>query len=534
MKRLPAIHPLLFGLFPVLFLYAQNANEMPLDDLWTPLFYAGGAAIALTIVFSLLLWNLNKGALISSAVVVLFLSFGHITRVVPPFKMELGESVLGPSLLVLIGSAAIVFVLLLFAFITRRKLDNLTSVLSWLGIILVLMQVVHGGSILITRDNSDMIQEAAIPSNCPTGRLPDIYYIMIDGYGRSDILRELYGFDNSDFIEHLRKLGYSVADSSYANYPQTVLCMNSIFYMDYLEDMPQFTPSKRGRPALAAAMQKNTVFNFLRDHGYKIVSFPVGFSYAEMKGIDTLISPVWSASEFYCMLMATTPLPLFSGGEQSPCALHRHRVSYVLDKLSNLDGVGSPKLVYAHILSPHPPFLFDADGDAIMPEPRWSLNDGSHRIGNATHREEYVKGYREQVEYMTERLKDLVEDVIDVPEDEKPIVILQSDHGPGSGLNWESPEETNLRERFAILNALYLPDLEVDPVYDDLSPVNSFRIVLDNYFGTDLGLLPDRHSFALFSRPFELTPITAELSESAYRHLEEQLERQTADTLVTQ
>jgi hypothetical protein len=29
---------------------------------------------------------------------------------------------------------------------------------------------------------------------------PDIYYIILDGYGRSDVLKNEYGYDNSDFL----------------------------------------------------------------------------------------------------------------------------------------------------------------------------------------------------------------------------------------------------------------------------------------------------------------------------------------------
>ena len=48
-------------------------------------------------------------------------------------------------------------------------------------------------------------------------------------------------------------------------------------------------------------------------------------------------------------------------------------------------------------------------------------------------------------------------------------------------------------EKFGILSAYHLPgvDPEAAGLYPDITPVNSFRVVFDTYFGADLGLLPD-------------------------------------------
>jgi hypothetical protein len=72
-----------------------------------------------------------------------------------------------------------------------------------------------------------------------------------------------------------------------------------------------------------------------------------------------------------------------------------------------------------------------------------------------------------------------------------------------------------VQEKFGILNAYYLPG--VDPasagLNDRISPVNSFRIVFNAYFGADLPLLPDQtylspdksrlYEFTLYPRPDE-------------------------------
>ena len=92
---------------------------------------------------------------------------------------------------------------------------------------------------------------------------------------------------------------------------------------------------------------------------------------------------------------------------------------------------------------------------------------------------------------------------------EPPVIILQSDHGSGVGLSTESAAETDMHERMSILNAYYLPDRKGDsPLYQSISPVNSFRVVLNTYFDAGLELLPDRSYYSTWSEPFKFIDVT--------------------------
>jgi len=88
-----------------------------------------------------------------------------------------------------------------------------------------------------------------------------------------------------------------------------------------------------------------------------------------------------------------------------------------------------------------------------------------------------------------------------------PIIVLQGDHGPGAGLDWRSPTAEGLTERFRILDAIRLPGAAPELLYPTMSPVNTFRVILNQYFGTGLALLPDRSYFSTTSRPLEFQPV---------------------------
>jgi hypothetical protein len=91
---------------------------------------------------------------------------------------------------------------------------------------------------------------------------------------------------------------------------------------------------------------------------------------------------------------------------------------------------------------------------------------------------------------------------------EPPVIILQSDHGSGMGLSTECHNQTDLRERLSILNAYFLPGVGSEDLYQSISPVNSFRVVLNAYFGAGLELLPDRSYFSTWSDPFKFIDVT--------------------------
>jgi hypothetical protein len=183
---------------------------------------------------------------------------------------------------------------------------------------------------------------------------------------------------------------------------------------------------------------------------------------------------------------------------------YRNRMLTNLDTLAQMPDTGSPRFVFAHILLPHPPFVFNADGEPIPPK---SFREGNYYDGTI---EEYIEGYRGQLTFLNKKLATAISGIIE-GSDPKPIIILQGDHGPGAYLNWDFMEENCFKERMSILNAYYLPDVPEGRLYDSISPVNSFRVILNTYFQTELGLLDDRSYFSLWNSLYQLEDITDQL-----------------------
>jgi len=135
--------------------------------------------------------------------------------------------------------------------------------------------------------------------------------------------------------------------------------------------------------------------------------------------------------------------------------------------------------------------VFDALGNHIEPTRSYSMNDGDDYRGDW---DKYRQGYAGQVGFVKEMLEKTI-DAILAKSSIPPVIIIQGDHGPGAFLDWDTPEQTCLWERSSIFNAYYLPGIDENALTSDITPVNSFRVVLNEYFDAGLELLPDRTYF---------------------------------------
>ena len=69
---------------------------------------------------------------------------------------------------------------------------------------------------------------------------------------------------------------------------------------------------------------------------------------------------------------------------------------------------------------------------------------------------------------------------------------------------------SDLREPFSILSAYLVPDKVRRRLYNKISPVNSFRILLTELFGAHYKVLPDRSYYSTADKPFDFTDVTAQ------------------------
>lgn len=343
-----------------------------------------------------------------------------------------------------------------------------------------------------TQPNSSSFAPLAKDIKLQSASPPDIYVIVLDGYARQDVLLNIYQYDNSGFINELEQRGFYVATDSHSNYVQTPYTMASFWNLDYL---PTWDSSYEYAQYLYEPIQNNRVFHSLDEIGYTTVSFEQAVYYAEIKNSDIYLSNFAHLNNFEALLLVDSPLePLSNIFDLRPplytYKTHRQRMLYQLDTLQDIAAsVARPKIVYAHILAPHPPFVFSQNGDIRQPEQPFTLAEGTGYQGGL---DEYLHGYPEQVKFINKEIIQSIDAILE-QSTTPPIIILMGDHGPAALFKWNADAPGCLWERTSNLYAVLLPGRQhADDLYPSMTPVNTFRVIFNAYFGTDLPLLEDK------------------------------------------
>jgi hypothetical protein len=346
---------------------------------------------------------------------------------------------------------------------------------------------------------------------------PDIYYIILDGYAREDVLREMYGEDNQPFLEGLSGLGFYVADEAHTNYVQTILSLASSLNLTYLDgQVRQWGEDSRNRKLPSDMIAHSLAQAFLESRGYRTVEVASGYFPTELPDAEVRLGsdPPYSLNAYEQFWVQHTPFQVFIPTDEQGqpvwgYAAHRERLVEGFDRLAQLSGEDGPKFVFAHILAPHPPFVLREDGLPIEPDRLYNIGDGGHYAGTD---EEYVSGYAGQVRYVNRRLMEVLPLLI--KNSNRPVIIvLQGDHGPGSKLDWDSAEKTCIWERSSILNAYYLPETFRTGLYPSMTPVNLFRWIFREVFGENYPRLEDRTYYSTWGSPFRMEDVTDRVSD---------------------
>ncbi len=513
--RLP-FFVLIFSVYPSLALLSTNIREVEMNVVFRPLLVSLAGAVVFLLIFQIFFRNWIQSSLATTVLLLCFFTYGHVTRLV--------SDRLDPSLYRGIQLTIYLIFLVLAVLAVRWFLRKGSSVNAWtaqintVALVLVLFPVVQIAG-FVTRESPAAIappeptsvpnsasstnQETPPTNPAPTtgdpSQYPDVYLIVLDGYSRADTL-EVLGYDNSEFLGSLEDLGFYIAECGRSNYRHTLLSMSSMFSMDLLwRAIPNSGPADHDPTPVYEALVHNQVRSDFEQRGYTIVGFQTGYQWDQWTDADIYLKPddaeinrerqVSSITPFeYIFLKNTAAYPFI---ENSSLAVQRYygryqHVNFTLNELPKIAAsIPGPKFVYAHIMSPHTPYIFLPDG---------SLNTDSRfyntETGTPSNPELQAEGYINNIKYLNSKMLTVLDEIIKnskVP----PIIILQGDHG-------YVLEE----RRFNNLMAFHFPNGGNAVLYPTITPINTFRLVSNFYFGTDLPLRNDVSNDADVGRPY--------------------------------
>ena len=495
------LHPFLFAAASVFALYASNLRELSFADIAPTLAVTLGLALALLVLFALLFRSLTgKAAILASLVLVTALSYGDLVATASRLGLgSLSHTSAMPGTLVVLALSGLAIAWL------PVRLAPVNLVLNFIAGALFLApawQVAKhewqaaGQSILSAEafDTRPPPIEVALPlaSSDAVREAPDIYYVVFDRYGSRATLQEQYGFDNAALDAFLRDSGFYVASDSRANYLKTAHSLASTFHMGFLDFLAEHPRSKLGDWHLIYDMLENhRVGRFLKSIGYEFVQVGSWWGPTQSNP-DADETYSFGFGEFENRFLHNTiAVPLLNR-----LAPHSHtarrlqwdngqcqRVPLQVEAIKTAGPREAPVFVFAHILVPHDPFVFDRNGRCLSRD-------------QAAQRSER-DGYVEQVRYANRLIEDFVTELLQ-REGPKPVIIIQADEGPfparyrRGNLSWHEATREELRAKTGILNAFYFPDRDYGALDQDITSVNTFIVLFNKLFGTRLERLPDR------------------------------------------
>lgn len=494
---------------------ANNAAEMNLID--------GIRILILSLVFSILIYFIAiliirdpiKSALLTTLVLFLFFSYGHVNSLAR--SLIIADQTVGRHR-ILMPVYILAFVAAVWLIIrTKKDLSGLARILNISAIILLLLPVFQISSYsvrdFLAKSHQQKLHQLENTLNTSSD-LPrhDVYYILLDGYPRNDFIHQYFSSDNSEFLAGLESKGFFVATCSQSNYTDTRFSMASTLNMEYLNGGTGLSEVVYPGTVLDNMIYANAVQQLFSDLGYTVVTFESGYKWLQWQDSDIHLKPANNSkqfaflneglNDFELLLLETTAAKFFFDVPtlirtiqdsnlddfiNNPRKTHRDRVQYALTQLPGIPGtIPRPLFVYAHIVFPHPPFILDADGNILNNSPP-----------------DEMAAYSDQVTYLNKVLSDIIDSLISNSAP-NPIIILQSDHGATIDYEGKGIDKAN---RLGILNAFYLPDDSPSLIaegnnktgegqnsqpYSTITPVNTFRIIFNRYFGGDYELLEDK------------------------------------------
>jgi hypothetical protein len=504
------VYPLLFALFPLMSFYSSNEAEIRSGDFSLITFIIFNLMV-LAIIWPLS-WlavrSLKKGAILTVAVLAIFFSFGRIHGGIDGFVIHTPVIPLGPTKILLLFSVlALIAIWYGVRRLSPKNTDTVNLALSVVGAYLFLSTLISITAPLLSSKKADTSTDnkaqTASVAKVDKKNLPDIYYVLLDGYARQDILKSNFGYDNSTFINDLKKRGFYVADKSHSNYAHTHVSVPSTMNMEYVNYLSkEVGETSNDRTPLKKIFDYNKVVPAFKVLGYKYIQIGSQWDWANSSPLaDVHIKTDEKANskilnikldEFALVYLQTTAIKPWVASSIQGTLLSR--VLGAFERTEKISKIKDPTLSFTHILAPHPPYLFNRNGPIPGLTTQLALNNPGF-----SNRE----GFVDQTVYTNKLALKLIGNILN-NSDKPPIIIVASDHGPASSLSSKDFKQTDLskmnvkgvRERMANLMTYYFPDHDYSKLYPTITPVNSFRVILKQYFNEDIGLLPDKSYFS--------------------------------------
>jgi len=477
--------PALASVFPTLFYYANNVQKLTLPYLARPALMYLSISIVLYLFFLVLY---RKGPLKAANATLIFLVFFNLYSHLEGLLIRLDWFPVR-----FYTTLPLTLVIIFYSIWLLNKLDLQTALKVWQLAVVFFVALVVINLVKVIPAELAKRQEASgqplseiVQSQSVNQDNPDIFYIIFDEFSGFKPMREYWHNPKVDeFASFLRSRGFEIMEESSSSDTNTIHQIAS--RLNY-HNLPSSGDTDSDMKQWYEAFADNLVLKYLKQIGYTSIIFnPFQFPSLSSKTIQSDVTyktedvPSTALSvyfdEFWILVADNTMLkelsPIYKKlGTDS----HSNFIFFTTKRVGDLGDVPSPKFVYAHLMFPHSPYLFDENGNQNFPN---AYTDNAYYLGNYN--------------FSITVAQQLVDNILDGADPENPpVIILQSDHGfrnfsESNGFTGQFPDFPE-EYKTSILYALYLPGYEPTYSPQESDPINTFPIVFNHLFDAGIPL----------------------------------------------
>ena len=434
-----------------------------------------GSVLFLQVAFSLVL-GVGRGAA-ATAVLILLVRLGDT-----PYSAIL------LALLILLTIVAGRYAARVFHRTVRlRPVTNALNVLAGMLVLVIAVQGLTSGRIQkIWNDIPEGRPLGVLPLAAPgdsgqAAAAPDIYILYLEDYPRPDMLLRRAGLDDSAFVTALEHRGFVVSANAHADYTYTDANLASLLQMSLVQ-ASQGTLSLGSR-TFRTEINHNPAYADLRERGYQVIANLVRWEDVSQRSADFICGDDISNDLEGTLLSSSALRWLLPGFLAARGRLGAERgFDCALEAVDR--SPSGPKLVFSHLAATHLPVLFREDGSVAENDVR-----GARSSEIAADEATWKVAYAEQVSYENGRALEIIDKILST-ERRPPIILVMSDEGLSTAINW-SGDEPDLAARYGIIFAALTPN-HLGLFGDAPTPPNVFPELLSAYFDEDRSLSPDR------------------------------------------
>lgn len=355
-----------------------------------------------------------------------------------------------------------------------------------------------------------------LSANLNTTNKPDIYYIVLDRYANQNVLKTQFNFDNGDFLNYLDKNGFTVNNDAHSNYPFTTMSISSTMNANYQSDIVQKFggASEQTLEPFHDSIRYSSVIQSLKSAGYKFIQLgswyeasnqaPLADQNHQPDGQLIILNHTFTLNDFAKNHLTNSWIgQIVSRGlnighfsvlgysQISEADATLYKIQHLKDFASQSAG---GRVIFAHFLIPHEPYLFNADGS-------YSTNPTSDSVGKPIKTK-----YTDQIKFINSQMKTVI-DQINKSSSNQAIIVLQADEGAypmqmNGQLNGQAIEEelsasdmrnwsdADLQMKYGVLAAYHIPKASAAQIQTSADSVNVFRLIFNTYFDAKMDYLP--------------------------------------------